>query len=90
MPDTPQILGVRLMTAVAEVKGISWRARVRVFIDLGSQASFVSSALVHAVKPAKVGVERVGITAFASPQVEETLERFEFDLKSVDGKAIKI
>ena len=42
---------VQLMTAVAEVKGQERRAKVQVFIDLGSQSSFVSGELVRAIKP---------------------------------------
>ena len=47
------------MTAVAVVKGPKRKARVRVFLDLGSQASFVSPALVTALNPMRVDCRKI-------------------------------
>ena len=63
----------QLMTAVAEVEGQGRRAKVRVFIDLGSQSSLVSRELVRAIKPRHLGTERVKVTAFDGPRQTSTI-----------------
>ena len=61
-----RLLEVYLITAVAEVKGKTQKARVRVFLDLGSQASFLSSNLAKAMLPSKVGTQAMRVATFGS------------------------
>ena len=75
------------MTAVAEVAEAR-RARVRTFLDLGSQASFVSEELVNAVKPRLVRVEYLSVSAFGTAPVVSKSELYELSLKTVDGHSI--
>ena len=51
------------MTAIAEVKGEPG-AKVRVFLDLGLQASFVSADLVDAIQAEKIKEEEAKVSAF--------------------------
>ena len=78
---------VQLMTTVAEVAG-ERRARVRTFIDLGSQASFVSEALVDAIKPKLIKIEDVRVSAFGSSPVVNRMELYEVSLKTADGNTV--
>ena len=80
---------VQLMTTVAEVAGVR-RARVRTFLDLGSQASFVSEDLVNAVKPRLVRVEDLSVSAFGTAPVVSKSEPYELSLKTVDGHSIAL
>ena len=59
---------VFLMTATAEVRA-ERRAMVRVFLDYGAQTSFVSSALVKAIKVPKVGTTQISLKGFGSAPV---------------------
>ena len=70
---------VHLMTGVAEVRGLK-RAKVRVFIDPGSQGSFISSALATAIRPKHVGCDQVTVTAFGTEPAVQQLERVELTL----------
>ena len=81
---------VHLMTAVGEVHGAQLKARVRIFIDPGSQASFVSSALVTAVKPRRVGQSHVRIRAFDSPSVDSSLDVYEIGLTNSKAERLSI
>ena len=74
---------MRLMTGVAEVGGAK-KAKVRVFIDPGSQASFVSQALVRAIHPKFVDEQAVRIKGFGSDPTTERMQRFTV---SVTGKS---
>ena len=81
---------VQLMTAVAEVKGQERCAKVRVFIDLGSQSSFVSGELVRAIKPRHLGTERVKVTAFDGPRQTSTMDRYEVHLTTASGRPVAV
>ena len=61
------------MTTVAKVAGAR-RGRVRTFLDLRSQASFVSEELVNAVKPRLVRVEDLRVSAFGAAPVVSNFE----------------
>ena len=78
---------VQLMTIVAEVAG-ERRARVRTFIDLGSKASFVSEALVDAIKPKLIKIEDVRVSAFGSSPVVNRMELYKVSLKTADDNAV--
>ena len=80
--------GVHLMTGVAEVCG-SKRARVRVFIDPGSQASFISASLASAIRPSCLSTDEVKVTAFGTEPVVRQLERLEVVLTGT-SRAITI
>ena len=77
---------VRLMTAVGEVQGETLRAKVRVFVDLSSQASFVSSALVHAVRPPKVGCHRMTVRSFDAKDVEAEFGLYKIRVTGLEGR----
>ena len=81
---------VHLMTAVAEVKGERLRAKVRVFLDLGAQTSFVSRELVKAIKPAKLRQEEIILTAFNSAPRRELMDRYALELTTTSGQSIAI
>jgi len=81
---------VHLMTAVAETKGETLRAQVRVFVDLGSQSSFVTPSLVQAIRPKKVAEEKVSVKPFGSPSAVSTLRRYELQLKGADGQTLSM
>ena len=86
-----EIIGGVLMTAVAEVKGKTRKARVRVFLDLGSQASFLSSNLVKAIMPSKVGTQTMRVATFGAPKpVEEVNDCYEVHLTGISGEQIRI
>ena len=72
-----------LMTAVARVRG-QRGATIRVLLDSGSQASFVSKALVDAVKPVQVSSTDVTIQAFGVAPVSG--EAGVVELKLYDAK----
>ena len=57
---------VQLMTLVAVVRGVDKRARVRVFLDLGSQASFISAKLVSAIQPRLLECKDVSVRTFGA------------------------
>ena len=76
---------VHLMTAVAEIKG-SRRARVRVFLDLGSQATFVSSELVKAIQPKRVGEHTMVLRDFGSRPRKAVFGLYELSVTRVDGQ----
>ena len=78
------------MTTVAEVKGQERRAKLRVFIDLGSQSSFVSGELVRAIKPQHLGTERVKVTAFDGPRQSSPMDRYEVHLTMARGKPVAV
>ena len=80
---------IYLMTAIAEVKGAK-QARVRVFLDLGAQASFVSSALIDAIKPSRVGEQNVMIKAVGAEASVEPLEQYRLQLSTVDGGPLDV
>ena len=75
------------MTTVAEVAR-ERRAWVRTFIDLGSQASFVSEVLVNATKPKLNKTEDVRVSAFGSSPVVNRMELYEVSLKTADGNTV--
>ena len=75
---------VHLMTAVAEVCAKK-RARVRVFLDPGSQASFISSSLAAAISPKCVGIDQVKVTAFGNEPVVQRMERLEVAVTGTSG-----
>ena len=81
---------VRLMTGVAEVCG-SKKAKVRVFIDPGSQASFVSQALVKAIQPTFLEEQSVRVKGFGSEPATENMPLYRVKVtgrtKSVTMKA---
>ena len=81
---------IRLMTAVAEVKGATRKAKVRVFIDSGSQASFMSSALVKAIQPKRLRSEKVRVTSFGGNADVSVMNKFEVTLTSASGEPLKI
>ena len=81
---------VQLMTAVAAVKGQERRAKVWVFIDLGSQSSFVSRELVRAIKPRHHGTERVRVNPFDGPRQTSTMDRYEVHLTTASGKLVAV
>ena len=78
------------MIAVAEVKGEHLRAKVRVFLDLGAQTSFVSRELVKAIKPAKLRQEEIILTAFNSAPRRELMDRYALQLTTTCGQSIAI
>ena len=84
--------GVQLMTAVAVVKGPERRARVRVFLDLGSQASFVSPALVAALNPVRVDSQLITVSGFGSAQKAEAklLAQYALMLETDDGGEVAV
>lgn len=61
-------------------------AKFRVFIDLGSQASFVSSELVRAVKPRKVGTRMLSMRSFDSSEVAAEYGLFELTITGLEGR----
>ena len=76
------------MTAVAEVAEAR-RAGVRTFLDLGSQASFVSEELVILSSHGWSGVEDLSVSAFGTAPVVSKSELYELSLKTVDGHSIQ-
>ena len=78
------------MTAVAEVKGERLRAKVRVFLDLRAQTSFVSRELVKAMKPEKLRQEEIILTAFNSAPRREFMDRYDLELTTTCGQSIPI
>ena len=79
---------VHLMTAIAETKGEARCAKVQAFIDTGAQASFISTALVKAIKPRKVGVERLRTCAFGGHTEEGVLNLYELTVTGKDGRDV--
>ena len=78
---------MQLMTTLAKVAG-ERRARIRTFIDLWSQASFVPVSLMDAIKPKLVKVEDLRVSAFGSSPIVNRMELYEVSLKRADGKAV--
>ena len=75
------------MTAVAVVKGPKRKARVRVVLDLGSQASFVSPALVTTLNLMQVDCQQITVAGFGSPQKAEAkqMAKYALVLETDDG-----
>ena len=71
------LLTVHLMTAIAETKGKAQRAKVRAFTDTGAQTSFISTALVKASKPHKMGVMGLRTCAFGGHTEDGVLSLYE-------------
>ena len=67
---------VRLMTGVGRVQSSTKASRVRVFLDTGAQASFISGELVNAIKPELISKELVKVKAFGAEPVWEEMERY--------------
>ena len=63
---------------------------MRIFIDLGSQSSFVSGELVRAIKPQHLGTERVKVTAFDGPRQTSTMDHYEVHLTTASGKPVAV
>ena len=76
---------VFLMTASVPVSGAGAQATTRVFFDLGSQASFVSSDLVKRVKPKLLGKRRLELTAFEAEPTVSLVNVWEIGLVGLDG-----
>jgi len=72
---------VRLMTGVGRVQTVTKSARVRMFLDTGAQASFISAELVAALKPELLGKEMVKVKAFGTEPVLEPMERYRLTIK---------
>ena len=76
---------VFLMTASVPVSGSGAQATTRVFFDLGSQASFVSSDLVKRVKLKLLGKRRLELTAFEAEPTVSLVNVWEIGLVGLDG-----
>ena len=76
--------GVHLMTGIGEVC-VQKKARVRIFLDPGAQASFVSHALVEGIRPRKAGSGTINIKGFGSDRVQRTLNKFQLTVTGVSG-----
>ena len=82
---------MKLMTVVAVVRGVDKRARVRVFLDLGSQASFISAKLVSVIQPRQLERKDVSVRTFGAEQpVIQNLERYTVQLQTMTGKTIEV
>ena len=67
---------VRLMTGVARVEGRTRNAKVRVFLDSGAEASFVTAALVSAIDAEHVGVENVEVKPFGAEPTQQRMDKY--------------
>ena len=67
---------VRLMTGVARVEGRTRNEKVRVFLDLGAEASFVTAALVSAIDAEDVGVEKVEVKPFGAEPTQQAMDKY--------------
>ena len=72
---------VHLMTGVAEVQGPSRKASVRIFIDPGAQASFITAPLVNSLQPAHLGSQTVRLKAFDVEPKFEKMDRYRVTIK---------
>ena len=57
---------MHLMTATAKVQG-KRTEKARVFLDLGAQASFISSQLVEAAELKQLGQAEITVQGFGTP-----------------------
>ena len=80
------------MTAVVIVKGPKRIVRVRVFLDHGSQATFVLPALVTALNPMRIDCQQLTVAGFGSTQKAEVkqMARFALTLELDDSGEIKV
>ena len=78
---------VRLMTGVARVEGRTRKAKVRVFLDSGAEASFVTAALVSAINAEHVGAENVEVKPFGA---EPTQQRMDKNAITIQGSSTSI
>ena len=73
-----------LMTATALVQGRE-RMAIRVFFDLGAQASFVSSELVRKIQPRCIGQRRIELQCFEGKPKVSTSSVYELLMLGTDG-----
>eukprot|EP00117_Sycon_ciliatum_P021255 scpid12026/ scgid6192/ len=80
---------VRLMTAVVKVVGPTGSRKVRAFVDPGSQASFVSTALVSAVGAKTLSHQRVRVQAFGHDESMQSMSVKDISLVTTE-RTIKV
>ena len=78
------------MTVLSDTEGEARCASVPVFIDTGAQVSFISTALVKAIKPWNVGVERLRICAFGGCTEEGVLNLYKLTVIGKVGRYVVV
>ena len=81
---------VHLMTVLADTEGEARCASVRAFIDTGAQISLISTALVKAIKPWNVGVERLRICTIGWCTEEGVLNLYKLTVIGKVGRYVVV
>ena len=64
------------MTGVARVEVRTRKAKVRVFLDSGAEASFATAALVSAIDAEHVGAENVEVKPFGAEPTQQRMDKY--------------